>query len=198
MNSFIIPLLLAIGFALGGCSTTTVILLPDENGKTGAVSVKTQAGAQTLDQPYHYVTAKDISARPSEAREMSEARVNAEFRELLQAQPTKPVSFILYFVTGTTNLTEDSRADIPRVLEAARQRSPTLISIIGHTDSTGTEEINAALSLERAKAVEKLLKEHDPALNNIELKYFGEKEPLIPTPPNTPEPRNRRVEIMIL
>lgn len=199
MIGFVLGCALLIGIVLGSGGTgTTVILLPDEDGKVGAVSVKTQAGEQTLDQAYHYVTAKTESTPPSVMQNIGAAKVNAEFKDLLKAQPAKPLSFTLYFATGTTDLTADSQATIPQVLEAIKGRGPTEISIIGHTDTTGTEEINARVSLERATAVEKILKDSIPGLENVELQFFGEKELLVPTPPNTPEPRNRRVEIMIL
>ena len=198
MSPFIVVLAIAIGVIFNGGSKTTVILLPDEDGTVGSVSVKTQAGTQTLDKAYHYVTAKGMSSQPSQMQEISAVLVNDEFKEVLKAQPPKPLSFLLYFDIGSTGLTGESQALIPQILEAIKGRGPTGISIIGHTDTTGTEEINAKVSLERATAVEKILKDNMPALENIELQFFGEKELLVPTPPNTPEPRNRRVEIMIL
>jgi len=42
-----------------------------------------------------------------------------------------------------------------------------------------------------------LLKKIDPDLP-VEVQYFGDRVPLVPTPPGVPEPRNRRAEIFIL
>ena len=121
MNAFAVFCVVALGIVLGtGDSGTTVILLPDEDGTVGAVSVKTQAGAKTLDLAYRYVTAEAMSAPPSKVREMGEARVNAEFADVLKAQPAKPLSFTLYFVSGTTELTEESKAVIPQIVEAIK------------------------------------------------------------------------------
>lgn len=198
MTVFVIAGALVMALLFGGHTGTTVVLLPDEDGKVGAVSVKTEAGEQTLDKAYHYVTAGAGYSPPSKMQEMGASRVNDEFRDVLKAQPAKPLSFILYFDTGSTELTNDSQATIPQLLEAIRERAPTEVSIIGHTDTTGSEEINARVSFERAKAVEKILKGRFPELDHVELQYFGEHDLLIPTPPNTPEPRNRRVEVMIL
>ena len=190
-------------FAVGmlvGCSApmTRVILLPDEDGAVGVVSVKTQAGDRALDKAYHYVVAGGLTEEPSPMQEMGAAKVNNEFKNILEAQPAKPLKFLLYFDSGTPRLTEESQAVIPLILEAIKGRGATEVSIIGHADATGTEKVNAKVSLERATAVEQILKDGIPNLNNIELHYYGEKELLIPTPPNTPEPRNRRVEVMIL
>ena len=87
---------------------------------------------------------------------------------------------------------------LPTLFQAVRDRKPTEISIFGHTDATGAEDRNIKLSAERAKAVESILRKRDPALDRIEVQFFGSREPLIPTSPHAAEPRNRRVEIMIL
>ncbi|PJA31463.1 MAG: hypothetical protein CO187_09300 [Zetaproteobacteria bacterium CG_4_9_14_3_um_filter_53_7] len=117
---------------------------------------------------------------------------------MLKAQPPKPARFILYFVSGGSALTEESKAIIPQVLSAAKERRPAEVSVIGHTDSTGSERVNMRISSARAKVVEALLKDSDSPPDSIYLRFHGENDPLIQTPDNVPEPRNRRVEILIL
>ena len=75
---------------------------------------------------------------------------------------------------------------------------PTEISIIGHTDTKGSDDINKNLSQKRALAVEKILKDYMPSLDRVDVQSFGSKDQLVPTPPNVNEPRNRRVEILVL
>lgn len=180
-------------------SGTTVILLPDEKGKIGDITVKTQDDSRVLDKAYHFVTVKGRdTAHISETEVMTESQVNEEYADLLKAQPAAPSSFILYFFTGTTELTDESRSIIPQVLARIKERVPAEILVIGHTDSTGTDDGNIILSLNRAKAVEKILKDSIPSLAGVSVKFFGSKDPLVPTPPNVDEPRNRRVEIIIL
>lgn len=196
------PLAAAIVFVIGVClsgmhSGTTVILLPDESGKVGAVTVKTQEDFRVVDKAYHFVATKG-AVHLSETREMSEAQVNKEYADLLKAQPAKPSSFILYFATGSSDLNEESRAMLPQVIAKIKEQAATEISIIGHSDTTGSDEINNKLSLERAIVVEKMLKDSMPSLDKVEVKSFGSKDPLVPTPLNVDEPRNRRVEILIL
>ena len=129
---------------------------------------------------------------------MGEARVRSTFDDVIKAQPLKPRSFTLYFLLDSATLTEESRARLPEVFAAVRERKPTEISIFGHTDAIGAQERNVKLSAERAQTVEKLLRERDPDLGRIDVRFFGSTEPLIPTPPNHAEPRNRRAEIMVL
>lgn len=188
-----------VGISLsGGNSGTTVILMPDASGQVGAITVKTQDDSRVIDKAYQFVTVKDRAARLSETQVMSEAQVSEEYADLLKAQPAAPSSFMLYFLTGTTELTAESRAIIPNVLARIRERAPAGVIVIGHTDSTGSEDSNDILSLNRAKAAEKILKDSIPSLSGVSLKFFGSKDPLVPTQPNVDEPRNRRVEIIIL
>lgn len=65
--------------------------------------------------------------------------------------------------------------------------------MIGHTDRVGKLEANDALSLKRAEAVGEQLKA--PASRLMEFAGRGEREPLVPTADEVPEPANRRVEI---
>lgn len=199
MKAFAIALAFVVGLYLSGCqSVTTLILMPDESGKVGAITVKTPSDIRLINEAYNSVTTKQGTSRLSETQALSEAQVIEEYAALLKAQPAKPTSIILYFVTGSTNLAKESLAIIPQVIEQIKAQMPTEISLIGHTDTTGTDNINDKLSLERAKTVEKILKDNIPTLNIVSMQSFGSKDLLVLTPPNVDEPRNRRVEILIL
>jgi outer membrane protein OmpA-like peptidoglycan-associated protein len=209
----IILAFMVTGILAGGCATpapapappipvdtsrTTVVLLPDEDGNVGAVSVTTPDGSQKVDTAYSFTTVDGAHSRPSELQLMGEERVNVAFADVIKAQPPKPKSVILYFVLDSTALTAESKTKLPALFEAVRERKPTEISIFGHTDAIGTQARNVKLSAERAKAVENILRKRDPDLGNIEVQFFGSQEPLVPSAPHAPEPRNRRAEIMIL
>jgi len=185
--------------ALKNCrEETTVILLPDEDGAVGALSLNAGGASQTVDQAYHASSVMGSSSKPEAVRALDEAQVKKQFSDILKAQPPKPARFILYFVSGGSALTEESKAIIPQVLSAAKERRPAEVSVIGHTDSTGSERVNMRISSARAKVVEALLKDSDSPPDSIYLRFHGENDPLIQTPDNVPEPRNRRVEILIL
>ena len=165
--------LLLAGLFLSACTHTTVVLMPDEDGKVGAISVKTKEGEQTVDKAYNYTAIRMLMAQPSAVRATSAEKVQEKYGKTLQAQPSKPVSYILYFVIGTSDLTPESQAMVPKVIATVKERSPTEISIIGHTDTTGSSQINAKISMERAQAVEVLLRNANSDLGRINLKYFG-------------------------
>ena len=187
---------------MGGCTTvpstrTTVVLLPDEDGKVGTVSMLTPSGTQTLDKAYSYTTGNGINAAPSSGRTLSRETVSTAYGELLKMQPAKPITFILTFLLDRTELTNESKASLPALYSAVRERKPSRISIFGHADALGSQERNVRLSADRAAAAASLLKAHDPTLDDIDVQYFGDTMPLTRSASRAAEPKNRRVEIMI-
>jgi len=67
----------------------------------------------------------------------------------------------------------------------------------GHTDTGGTIDENDRLSQERAKAIKEALIAKGLQAKFVRAVGRGERELLVSTPDNFPEPRNRRVEIII-
>jgi peptidoglycan-associated lipoprotein len=193
-----------VAFLIAGCATppavklptTTVILLPDEDGHVGAVSVSSEGGTQQITEGYAASTVTGVHGAPTAMNALNRDAVSTDFENLLKAQPPKPVSFILYFVLDRTVLTDESKAMIPAVIAALRERKPTEVSIFGHADATGTERRNDRLSAERARVIANLLKKEEPDLGHVQTQYFGDKTPLIPG--SGAEPRNRRAEVVIL
>ncbi|HAM52874.1 MAG TPA: hypothetical protein DCP92_20065 [Nitrospiraceae bacterium] len=134
---------------------------------------------------------------PSDPIKIDERQINSLFSDSIKALPPAPVSFLFYFFYDTTELTAESKARIPEVLSIANNRAFYEISIIGHTDTTGSDEYNMKLSFARAEAVRDTLVAYGIHSSQIELSYFGKREPLIPTGDNVREPRNRRVEVVV-
>jgi outer membrane protein OmpA-like peptidoglycan-associated protein len=188
--------LLAVGAVLSGCATTRVTLLPDHSGHVGAVTVSNAQGQQRIDQAFNTVAVEQSSA-PGTPRAIDRQAFETAHRALLDAQPSPPRSFELNFLFDSMELTAESKKMLPEVMQVVRDRSPTELTVFGYADSSGTAAYNLALSAERAQAVARLLMKIDPKLP-IDVRYFGDKAPLVPTPPGVPEPRNRRAEIVIL
>jgi len=187
---------------LGGCATrevtrTSVVLLPDEDSKVGAVTMSTASGTQLLDKAYSYTLADGNQAAPSQARPISRGMVDTVYGALLKGQPPRPATFVLHFVLDKTVLTDESRAQLPALYAALRERQPSSITVFGHADATGSQEWNLKLSAERAEAVAQMLRANDPSLRNIELMFFGDTRPLKPGD-KASDPKNRRVEILML
>ncbi|OSZ74144.1 OmpA family protein [Hydrogenophaga sp. IBVHS1] len=197
--------LIAVALAcLGGCATglkpatrTSVVLLPDEDSRVGTVSMSTASGTQLLDQAFSHTMVHGNRVAPSQARPVSRGLVDTVYGELIKSQPSPPRTFVLQFMLDKTVLTEESRALLPAVFAAARERKPTRITVFGHADASGSQEWNLKLSAERAETAAQLLRNNDPTLKDIEIQYFGDTRPLS-AETRASDPRNRRVEILIL
>ena len=61
----------------------------------------------------------------------------------------------------------------------------------------GTQQANYGLGLKRAMTVRNLLVASGLNGSTIEVTSVGELDPLVKTPDETPEPRNRRVDISV-
>ena len=71
------------------------------------------------------------------------------------------------------------------------------IVVVGHTDRQGAADANDALSLRRANAIRDLLVEMGFRGDLVAPVGRGEREPLVATEDDVPEPRNRRAEIIV-
>jgi len=171
------------------------VLMPDQEGKTGALSVESGGQQAVLDRPY-------ASARVTEpgrvaAGAVTEQEARQAFGAALEAQPVRPASFILYFLEGRDELTPDSRQLLGRILDEIARRPAPEIVVIGHTDRVGAVPFNDALSLRRAERVRDELVKVGIAADRIRVAGRGEREPLVPTADEVAEARNRRVEINV-
>jgi len=120
------------------------------------------------------------------------------FHDAIAALPPRPVSFLLYFVTGTDDLTDASKLELGRMVEELRRREVADIVVIGHTDRVGNEQANDELSLARAERVKaEFVAQGIASAERIRAAGRGEREPVVPTENDVDEPLNRRVEINV-
>jgi len=172
-----------------------VVLLPDQDGKTGALTVTHGGTERVLDTPR--ASARITEEGRVETGTATPEEIQRVFGDALAAQPPRPVSFLLYFLEGKADLTPESQVVLQQVFaEIARRPSPEIV-IIGHTDRVGTVPDNDRLSLQRAEKVRDDFVKRGIAADQIQVAGRGEREPLVPTDDEVAEPRNRRVEISV-
>ena len=177
--------------------TTLIALLPDpETGTTGRARVVNEFGAVDLAAPCAATRASATSA-PEAVKTLSDADVKAMFRDVMATLPPAPQHFTLHFRFESDTLTAESNALVPEILKAVKGLKVPEVVVVGHTDTLGDSKVNLALGLKRATTVSGILIKAGLAASTIEITSHGEGDLLVKTPDNTPEPRNRRVEITV-
>jgi outer membrane protein OmpA-like peptidoglycan-associated protein len=176
---------------------TLVVLLQDPDTRaTGRASLFNPTGSADLETARDSAIARPAH-RPGPVTKMSEQEVQRVFGAVLAALPPAPVHFTLYFRFESNELTEESRALVPEILKIVKERAVPEVSVIGHTDTMGAPRANMDLGLNRATTVRNLLVSAGLDASTVEVTSHGESNLLIHTPDETPEPRNRRVEISV-
>ena len=188
--------LVALGaiFAQPAPLEETVVVLPSPDGHTGTVVVQRGGERHVLNQPF---AASRLTGGQAEITQLSDAEVRQSFGVALEALPARPASFLLYFVTATDELTDESQDELKRILAELKQRPVPDIMVVGHTDTVGEREANDLLSAQRAERTKGFLIEIGIPARQIQTAGRGERELLVPTADNIDEPRNRRVEINV-
>lgn len=184
--------LLSLILGVGCAPKSYIVLLPSPDGSVGQVIVKGKKGEHVLR------TAGQAGTLDGEAinERVDEVQLNKDFANTIAAKPLAPVRHLLYFTTGT-NLTDESKAMIPKIVSEAMHRPAVDVSVIGHTDTVYTTIYNDQLALTRATKVSELLQENGLKANSLTIESHGKRNLLVPTPDGVREPMNRRVEISL-
>jgi outer membrane protein OmpA-like peptidoglycan-associated protein len=174
-----------------------LVVLLDEDGHVGRIVVANTLGVQTLDQARQAVRIERADVAPGTPFVMDEAEVRTRFGGALDLLPPAETRFLLYFNEATEQLTAESEAQIPAVLQTIRERGSTLISVTGHTDTTGDRRLNQQLGQRRADYVARRLREAGVAADALFADSHGKDDLLVKTADGVAEPKNRRVEILV-
>lgn len=191
------PLFAAAAVLLGGCATSSLVLLPDEDGNQGSLAVLEANG-----RPAGAVIAQGNSrtrlgdATPA-SRPLGGKGLKAQEAALLSNLPPPARSFVLYFDQGTTTPTAASQAVLGELRAEIAARSGPQVEVTGHTDTVGGEADNDRLSLRRAEQVLAWLASQGFDRSLMSATGRGERELREPTADNVGSAANRRVEVIV-
>ncbi|PUA17944.1 OmpA family protein [Glaciimonas sp. PCH181] len=101
------------------------------------------------------------------------------------------------FATGRADITPDFRPILERFASTLGENTATTVTIIGHTDSTGSDAINDPLSLQRAASTRNFLTSRGISPNRFGIEGRGSHEPIASNDTNFNRAKNRRVEIYV-
>lgn len=104
----------------------------------------------------------------------------------------------IFFKTNEYQLQEKSEAQLATIIEFLKRNPRVVVEISGHTDSTGSDQLNKALSENRARSVYDYLLAHGIAAGRLVHRGYGSTHPVADNATESGKALNRRIEFKII
>ena len=173
-------------------------------GRSRQQAAGTLESAQVVAEPAAQHTATGVSAivlPGGEAIRLMENSFNAAFARYLgssDADLKRVFAFdIVEFETGSSLLTPVSRTHVEDLRKILVAYPEVTIKLIGHTDATGSDDENLALSIRRAEAARNVLVREGIAADRITSEGRGATQPIAPNDTEEGRALNRRLELIV-
>jgi OOP family OmpA-OmpF porin len=161
-------------------------------------------GGSTAPQPAP--VARPVSTSTPAARAPAAVATQVSAAKPAVVEATAPaagpsVNLTVNFPSGSTDLTPAAQASLDALGKAlaSTELANFRFRIEGHTDNVGSREVNLQLSQRRAEAVVNYLATtYHVQPSRLEAVGMGQEQPLVETAPQTPEAKNRRVQVINL
>lgn len=101
------------------------------------------------------------------------------------------------FAVGRADIQPNFRTVLDTFAQGLTQNTAATVTVIGHTDSTGSDAVNDPLSLNRANSVRNYLADRGVASGRVFTEGRGSREPLVANDTSANRAKNRRVEIYV-
>ena len=101
------------------------------------------------------------------------------------------------FDTGRSAIKSNFAPILTQFATSLNQNPVTTVTIVGHTDTTGSDAVNNPLSIDRADAARDFLVSRGVARNRIMTDGRGSREPVADNNTTQGRDKNRRVEIYV-
>lgn len=103
--------------------------------------------------------------------------------------------YLVFFDFNKSAITTGAESVLDAVAAEVKKRNASSIEIVGHTDSSGSNNYNEKLAIRRANAVRDALAARGLSVAVMSVDGRGERELLVKTADNVREPANRRAQI---
>lgn len=102
------------------------------------------------------------------------------------------------FALDSADLKPEANDALEAQLDTLKRGDDVRVEIAGHTDAQGASDYNRDLSLRRARSVRAFLVDHGIDPERLDVKGYGEDEPVASNETARGRERNRRVELRVL
>ncbi|MBC5993782.1 OmpA family protein [Pontibacter cellulosilyticus] len=132
-----------------------------------------------------------------QAEELEKSMENAKVERVGEAIRVNFDSGILFNV-NSAELSAGAKKDIEKLATSLKQNAGTNVIIEGHTDNTGSYELNQKLSERRAQAVANYAKSLGVDGSRLQAKGYSYDQPIADNSTVEGRAQNRRVEVIIV
>ncbi len=169
--------------------------------KTAADAAAAKAKAEADALRAKEEAAKAEAERARQAAEQLRAQLLESLNRVLETKDT-PRGLVVtmadvLFDTGKYDLRGPTREKLARLSGIILANKGLNLDIEGHTDSTGSDELNQKLSEQRAATTRSFLIEQGLAPDSVTSKGFGKTMPVADNTTAAGRQQNRRVEIVV-
>ena len=131
------------------------------------------------------------------AMEQATRGTNVEVTRTADNQLKLNIPNDISFDTGSATIKPELRAVLDPFANGLRDDPAARLTIVGHTDNTGSDAVNNPLSVDRATSVRDYLTARGISTSRIETYGRGEREPVASNSSEAGRAKNRRVEIFL-
>jgi outer membrane protein OmpA-like peptidoglycan-associated protein len=126
---------------------------------------------------------------------MGAPAAQAEDASTATPAPSAPSSLVLHFDPGSATVRQQDITLLDQASRLYRAGNPIVMIVTGSADTVGAAAANLRLSQLRANNVLQGLVSRGIPVERFQVIAKGQTDPVVATPPDTSEERNRRVEI---
>ena len=101
------------------------------------------------------------------------------------------------FASGRADIQPNFRTILNTFATSLASTPNSNVTIVGHTDSTGSDTVNNPLSLNRAASVRDYLAVRSVSSSRVSIEGRGSREPIVANDTAVNKAKNRRVEIFV-
>lgn len=102
------------------------------------------------------------------------------------------------FAFDSSQIKPEFNSTLDQIAQVLNSYPSTLVDVVGHTDSQGTDAYNMKLSQARAQAVASRLTSQGVASERLAVAGMGERQPVTTNETEAGRAQNRRVEVKIV
>ncbi len=198
-------------FALGGCANMTETQKGTAKGAAigagagavvGAIAGKGKGAAigAVVGGAAGAVAGNVWSKKMQQQKEEMEAATEGTGVGVTQTEDNRlklDIPSDISFAVGRADIQPNFRTVLDTFADGLKQNTATTVTVIGHTDSTGSDAVNDPLSLNRANSVRNYLSGRGVAASRILTEGRGSHEPIATNDTPANRAKNRRVEIFV-